>query len=296
LVYEEAPVTLLEPGDALVRVHATGITPTELSWSATYTTRDGVDRLPVVPGHDVSEVVEAVCPGVTAVKIGDEVYGLTDFWRDGAAAEFVAVRAADLAPKPSSLDHLQSAAVPLSALTAWQGLFDQAGLQSGQRLLIHGAAGGVGTYAVQFAKWRGAQVLATASASQSAFLRDLGVDDLIDYTEKRFEDEVREVDVVLDTIGGETLEQSWSVLRPGGVLVTLVGNITEDRPKGHGVRGIFFIVTPNRAQLIEIARLIDQGQVHPVIQAILPLNQTREAFEQGLKGHNRGKIVLRVAE
>jgi NADPH:quinone reductase-like Zn-dependent oxidoreductase len=186
--------------------------------------------------------------------------------------------------------------VPPSALTAWQKLFDQAGLQSGQRLLIHGAAGGVGTYAVQFAKWRGAQVLTTASASQSAFLRDLGVDDIVDYTEKRFEDEVREVDVVLDTIGGETMERSWSVLRPGGVLVTLVGSIAEDQPRAHGVRGIFFIVTPNRAQLIEIARLIDQGLVGPVIQAILPLPQAREPLEQGLKGHNRGKIVVLVAE
>jgi NADPH:quinone reductase-like Zn-dependent oxidoreductase len=141
-------VPVLGPGDALVRVHAAGITPSELSWSASYTTRQGVERPPIVPTHDVSGIVDAITSGVSEVRIGDEVYGLTDFWRDGAAAEFVAVRATDLAPKPRTLQHTQVAAVPLSALTAWQTLFDRAELRDGQRLLIHGAAGGVGTYAV----------------------------------------------------------------------------------------------------------------------------------------------------
>jgi NADPH:quinone reductase-like Zn-dependent oxidoreductase len=245
LVYEEAPVPVLEPGDALIKVHAAGITPTELSWSATYTTRQGVERLPIVPTHDVSGIVEAITSGVSEVRIGDEVYGLADFWRDGAAAEFVAVRATDLAPKPRTLQHTQAAAVSLSALTAWQTLFDRAELRSGQRLLIHGAAGGVGTYVVQFARWRGTYVMGTASARHATFLRDLGTDDVIDYTKGRFEDQIREVDVVLDTIGGDTLERSWGVLRRGGVLVTLAGTVSEEKAAACGVKGVFLIVKPN---------------------------------------------------
>lgn len=296
LIYEEAPKPTIGPGDALVRVHAVAITPTELSWSATYTNHDKTDRLPTVPGHEVSGVVEAVAPDVTGVALDDAVYALTDFWRNGGAAEFVAIRAADLAPKPQSLDHVHTAAVPLSALTAWQALFDHASLASGQRVLIHGAAGGVGTFAVQLARWRGAHVIGTASARNVAFLRDLGANEVIDYTTTRFEDKVRDVDVVLDAVGGETLERSWGVVKRGGVLVSVAGEVYPDNVAAHGVRGVFFIVEPSRSQLAQIAQLIDAGSIRPIVEVVLPLSRARDAYEQGLRGHSRGKLVLWVAD
>jgi NADPH:quinone reductase-like Zn-dependent oxidoreductase len=244
----------------------------------------------------LSGVVEAVASDVTEVKAGEDVYALTDFWRDGAAADYVAVHAGDLAPKPASLTHTQAAAVPLSALTAWQALFDHAGLTMGQRVLIHGAAGGVGTYAVQLAHWRGAHVIATARPSDAGFLLDLGADDVIDYTAVRFEDKVRDVDAVLDTVGEDTLERSWGVLRRGGVLVTIAGSVPADKAAKYGVRGMDFIVKPSRAELIKIAGLIDAGELRPIIEATFPLAKARQAFERGARGHNRGKLVLQVAE
>lgn len=296
LTYEDAPKPTPGAGDALVRVHACAITPTELSWGATYTTREGVERLPTIPGHELSGVAEVVAPGVNAPKVGAAVYGLTDFWRDGGAAEYIVVRAADLAPKPTNLSHTQAAAVPLSALTAWQALFDHASLASGQRVLIHAAAGGVGTYAVQLAHGRGAHVIGTARAVNAGFLRDLGADEVIDYAAVRFEDRVRDVDVVLDSVGGDTLERSWGVLRKGGVLVTIADSASPEKAAQYGVRGVDFIVEPSGAQLIEIAHLIEAGTLRVIVEATFPLPDARAAFEQGLRGHNRGKLVLRIAE
>jgi NADPH:quinone reductase-like Zn-dependent oxidoreductase len=228
--------------------------------------------------------------------VGKSVYALTDFWRDGAAADYVAVSAADLAPKPSSLGYVQAAAVPLSALTAWQALFDLAGLTAGQRVLIHGGTGGVGSYAVQLAHWRGARVIGTTSAANSSFLRDLGADEAIDYTSERFENKVRNVDVVIDTVGGDTLERSWSVLRRGGILITIAGKASAEKATQYGVRGVDFIVKPSRPELIEIAGLIDAGKLRPIIEAIYQLCDAKAAFERGLGGHNRGKLVLQVIE
>jgi NADPH:quinone reductase-like Zn-dependent oxidoreductase len=294
LICEDAPKPLLRNGDALVRVHGCGITRTELTWPATYTTQDGVDRLPTIPGHEISGVVEAVGPNAVDAKMGDEVYALTDFWRDGAAAEYVAVNAADLAIKPASLNHTQAAAVPLAALTAWQALFDHAGLIAGQEILIHGATGGVGSFAVQLARWRGAFVVGTARADHLELAKELGVDKVIDYTASRFEDAVCDADVVLDTVGGDTLERSWGVLRRGGVLVTVAGSAPADTAARHSVRGVYFIVKPSRAELREITRLIEARKVRPIIEAIFPLERAKEAFEHGAVGHNHGKIVLQV--
>jgi NADPH:quinone reductase-like Zn-dependent oxidoreductase len=181
-------------------------------------------------------------------------------------------------------------------MAAWQGLFEHANLTAGQHVLIHGAAGGVGSYAVQLAHWRGAHVIGTASPVNSGFVRELGADEVIDYTRTRFEDVVHDVDVVFDTVGGDTLERSWSVLRRGGTLVSITSAIDEDKPAKYDVRGIFFIVVPSRMELMEIGQLIDSGALRPVIEAVLPLEQARQAFERGLSGHNRGKIVLRIAE
>ena len=294
LVYEDAPKPTPGHGDALVRVHACAITPTELTWGTTYTTAQGVERLPTIPGHEVSGVVEAVAAGVTDPAIGAAVYGLTDFRRDGGAAEYVLVRAADLAAKPGTLSHIEAAAVPLAALTAWQAFFEHAKLSRGQRVLIHAAAGGVGTYAVQLAHWCGAHVIGTARAVNAEFVRRLGADEVIDYSVERFEEKVQDVDLVLDSVGGETLERSWGVLRQGGTLVTIADSAPAEKAAQYGVRGAEFIVEPNRAQLIEIAHLIDAGTVRPIVQETFSLRDTHLAFERSAPGHNRGKMVLEV--
>jgi NADPH:quinone reductase-like Zn-dependent oxidoreductase len=281
--------------DALVRVHATGITPAELTWDETYRNCDGSERLPSIPGHEVSGVVESVAEGAGGVTIGVEVYGLTSFCRDGAAAEYVAVRAADLAPKPKTVDHAQAAAVPLSALTVWQAFFDHAHLAPGQRVLIHGAAGGVGAFAVQIARWHGAYVIGTASAENHDFLLRLGANEVIDYRHTQFERAVRDVDVVLDNIGGETRHRSWQVLNSTGILISLPGPIPESEAAAYNKRGLFFIVQPDREQLGKIAALIDSGVISPVIAETFPLANARQAFERGVAGHTRGKLVLQVA-
>jgi NADPH:quinone reductase-like Zn-dependent oxidoreductase len=295
LIYEDAPNPQLRPGDALVRVCACAFTRTELSWDATYTTRDGKNRLPSTPGHELSGVVEDPGPNTIDCKAGDEVYALTDFWRDGAAADYVAVRAADLAPKPESLNHVQAAAAPLAALTAWQALFDHAGLKAGQEVLIHGATGGVGCFAVQLAHWRGAYVVGTAGPDNARLACELGADRVIDYTRVRFEDEVRAADVVLDTVGGDTLERSCNVLRPGGVLVSIVESIPPGKLEQYGVRGEYFIVQPSRAELLQITRLFEVQKLRSIIEATFPLNRARDAFEHGARRHNHGKIVLEVS-
>lgn len=293
LVYEDAPIPALRPGDALVRVHAASISPAEFTWHI-WETPDGRSRLPFIPSHEVSGVVADVAPDVRDVEIGDEVYALTDFFRDGGAAEYIAVRASELAPKPRSVGHASAAATPLSALTAWQALFDHARLTLGQRVLIHGAAGGVGSFAVQLARWRGAHIIATASARNVDFVRELGADETIDYVATPFETVVRDVDVVLDTVGSTVTERSWSVLRPGGLLVTIVRQPAE-WTAGRAARGLFFIVEPRRTQLVELSRLIDAGMIRPIVEAVLPLNQAREAYERGINEHPRGKLVLAVS-
>lgn len=295
LVYEDAPVPSPGPGDALVRVHAAAITPTEFTWNSTFTTADGKDRLPTIPSFEVSGRVERLGAGVSDLRVGQEVYGLLNFWRDGAAAEFVTAKAADLAPRPTSLDPVRAASVPLSGLTAWQALFDHAKVAAGQRLLVQGAAGGVGTWAVQLAAAKGVRVIGTASKKHAGFLRELGADEVIDYTSVRFEDAVHGVDAVLDTVGGDPLDRSWGVLRRGGVLVTVAGDAPEEMARRHGVRGVSFLVQPSREQLVEIGRLIDAGTIRPIVEAVFPLDRAREAYERGLLGHNQGKLVLQVA-
>jgi NADPH:quinone reductase-like Zn-dependent oxidoreductase len=295
LVYEEAEKPVLDPGDALVRVIATSITKDELSWPPTYKTKDGQPRLPTIPGHEFAGIVDSVAAGVTDVKVGDEVYGLASFWRNGSAAEYVAVAASDVAPKPKTLNFEQAATVPLAGLTAWQALFDHGKLQAKQRVLIHGAAGGVGTFLVQLAHWKGAYIIATASSAHTEFLRGLGADEVINYEEQKFEEVVKDVDLVIDTVGGDVFERSRLVMKPTGMLISVVEMVVPeqaaDRP-----RELFFIVEPNRAELIELARLLDAGKIKTAIADVFPLDQAVKAFEKGLAGHVRGKIVLRVSD
>jgi NADPH:quinone reductase-like Zn-dependent oxidoreductase len=297
LVYEDAPQPHPGPGEVLMRIHATGVIATELEWDETYQTATGSPRTLPIPGRDLSGVVEEIGQGVTTFAPGAEVYAMLGYGRDGAEAEFTIALPSELAPKPRTLDHVQAAAVPLTALTAWQALFAHASLAAGQTILIHGAAGGVGVFAVQLARHAGAHVIATASARNRDFLRELGANEIIDYTTTRFEEAVHGVDFVFDTVGGDTLQRSWQVVKPGGVLLSIVS----PRPsfaeaQGYDVRPVWFIVQPNREQLIKIGALIDEGKVRPIIDTVLPLAQARQAYEQGAKGHTRGKIVLRVGD
>jgi NADPH:quinone reductase-like Zn-dependent oxidoreductase len=297
LVYEDAPQPHPGPGEVLVRVYAAGIIANELKWDETYQTTGGSPRALPIPGRDLSGVVEEVGPGVTTLVKGSEVYAMLGYGRDGAQADSTMALPNELVPKPGTLDHVQAAAVPLSALTAWQALFDRAHLAAGQTVLIHGGAGGVGVFAVQLVRWAGAQVIATASARNRDFLRELGANEIIDYTTTRFEEVVHGVDLVFDLVGGDTLQRSWQVIKPGGVLVSMVSPPPPAAvTKGHDVRFAWFVVEPNRAELIQIGALLDGGELRPIIDTVFPLAQARQAYEQAAKGHTRGKIVLRVMD
>jgi NADPH:quinone reductase-like Zn-dependent oxidoreductase len=296
LAYEDAPLPTLGPGDVLLRVHASGVSPGELDWPSAWLHHDGTPRTPpIVPGHEVAGVVDAVGPDSAGLAVGDDVYGYIDVRRDGADAEFVAARADELAPKPATLTHAQAAAVPLSALTAWQALFEHGDLQPGQQVLIHGGAGGVGSFAVQLARWRGARVAATSSARDVELVRQLGADHVIDYRAQRFEDAAADMDLVFDTVGGDTWERSWDVLHPDGRLVSIAVPRPPEREILDGRRAIWFIVMPAREQLLEIARLIDAGSVRPIVSAVLPLPRGQEAYGPGRPNGGPGKTVLLVA-
>jgi len=291
LKYEDVPKPEPERGEILVRVRTAGVNPVD--WKI----REGLVRrhpLPMILGWDLAGVVEAAGQDATRFKVGDEVYSSPSGSRDGVYAEYAAVPDSEVAFKPKSLDFIHAAAVPLAGLTAWQALFDVADLSSGQTVLIHGAAGGVGHYAVQFAKWKGAEVIGTATGDGVDLVRELGADEVIDYKHKRFEDEVRDVDVVLDLIGGETQQRSWGVLKKGGILVSTLGISSPEAATEHGVRGETVVRHPDADQLTQIAELIDKGEVKVVVQMILPLAEARRAQEISQAGAARGKIVLQV--
>ena len=296
LQYEDAPRPQLRKDEVLIRVHAAGVNP--LDWKVRAGLSNGTvqHKLPLIPGWDVSGVVDEVGAGASQFKKGDEVIAMADPTRDGAYGDYIAVCEAALAPKPKSLHHVRAAAVPLSALTAWRSLFYLGHLQSGQRILIHGASGGVGHFVVQLAKWKGAHVLATASTKNQELLRKLGANETIDYTSQKFEEVAEKVDLVLDTIGGDTQQRSWRVLNKGGALVSLVQLPSEQKARRFGVRGILCSVQPDGVQLSKIAELIDSAKLKPIIDRILPLSEARRAHELSQNGHIRGKIVLRVKD
>ena len=296
LVYEEAPQPHPGSGEVLVRVGATAVIATELTWDETYQTPAGTPRQFPIPGHDLSGVVAEVGDGVTEFAIGDMVYALLAFGRDGAETEYTIALPGELAPRPHTLDDTQAAAVPLAALTAWQALFIHAELTKEKSVLIHGAAGGVGTYAVQLARWAGARVIATASARNGDFLRELGAEQVIDYATTPFEDVVHDVDVVFDMVGGETLARSWQVVKPGGVIVSVVSPPPAEPTVTNGARFVWFIVEPNGEQLRRIGAMLDAGQIRPIVDQVFPLAEARQAYIAAAQGHPRGKIVLRIDE
>jgi NADPH:quinone reductase-like Zn-dependent oxidoreductase len=280
LVVEDVDVPTPGPGEALVRIHAAAITRDELTWP--------LDRLPATPSYELSGVVAAVGPGAQDVGAGDAVYALTPFDRDGAAAGFAVVPTACLAPKPRSLGDAETAALPLAGLSAWQGLFVHGGLEHGERVLIHGAAGGVGHLATQLARWRGAYVVGTATGSGVEAAKAFGADEVIDGSSARFEDAIEPVDLVFDTVGGDALGRSGSVLREGGRVVS----IAEEPPEG--MAATYFVVEPDRDQLVVLARLVDDGAVRTSIDSVFPLEDAAKAFERLTAPGKRGKVVLEI--
>jgi NADPH:quinone reductase-like Zn-dependent oxidoreductase len=295
LKYEEAPRPNPGPGEVLVRIRAAGVNPVDWKVREGHMREALAYRMPFVPGWDVSGVVEATGPNVTQLNTGDEVYGYPSVVRNGTYAEYAVVPEAELALKPRSVDHVEAASVPMAALTAWQGLFDAGDLRTDQKVLIHGGAGGVGSFAIQLARWRGAFITATASGRNQEFLRNLGADLTIDYEKSRFDRLVCDVDLVLDTVGGDTLRRSWKVLKKGGILVSTVEAPDAGLAQVHGVRAALVDTQANPAQLAEIAGLVDAGMVRPIVEAVFPLNEARNAQELSQTGHARGKIVLKVA-
>jgi NADPH:quinone reductase-like Zn-dependent oxidoreductase len=288
LVYEQIEKPHMKAGEALIRVYAAAITRDELDWP--------VNRLPAIPSYEFSGVVVAVAPGVEDVIVGESVYALSPFDRDGTAADYISIPQEFLSPKPETLGYNESAAIPLAALSAWQGLFTHGNLVKGQqRVLIHGAAGGVGSFAVQFAHQRGAYVIATASKTNIDNVRGLGADEVIDYAATRFDDVVQIVDLVFDTVGGDVLERSPSVMRPGGRLVSVSSEPSQDRASACGITALYFVVEPDRGQLSEITRLADNSVIWPTIDMVFPLANARQAFERCQSSHRMGKIILQIA-
>lgn len=281
LVLDLVSTPVPQPGEALVKVHAAAITRDELEWP--------VDRLPAIPSYEVSGIVTAVADDVDAVRVGDAVYALLPFDRDGAAAEYVAVSAGHLAPKPRTLEHVESAAVPLAALSAWQALFDHGQLQRGQRVLVLGAMGGVGHLAVQIARDRGAHVIGEASRANAESVRGLGAHEVLD-TDTWAESGFEPVDLVFDTVGGSRFARSASLLREGGRMVSVAASPPE------GIDADYFVVEPNRDQLVELTRLAEDGELRPQIDSVFPLEDARTAFERSQARGKHGKVVLRVVE
>jgi NADPH:quinone reductase-like Zn-dependent oxidoreductase len=275
-------------GDALVQVRAASFTPTELTWPL-FTDRAGHDRTPLIPTHEGSGIVIALGYGAAGLSVGDEVYGLIDGYRDGWAAEFVAIEARSLAPKPTTVDFVEAAAIPQAGLTSWQALFDHGHLESGQTVVIHGAGGGVGSMAVQLARWAGAHVIGTGRASARQRVLELGADDFVDVERDGWETAIGQVDLVYDAIGGDALARSPAIVKPGGALVSVMALPQTDRDDIHTVH---FVRDPSGAQLRGITRLVDEGTVHPHVGAVYPLADAREAFMAKSTQHIPGKVVL----
>ncbi len=288
LVYEDAPDPQPAVGDALVQVRAASFTPTELTWPLR-TDRAGRDRGPLIPAHEGSGVVVGLGYGSAGISVGDEVYGLIDGYRDGWAAEYVIIEARSLAPKPTTVDFIEAAAIPQAALTSWQALFDHGHLESGQSVMIHGAGGGVGAVGVQLARWAGAHVIGTGRAGARQRALELGANDFVDVERDGWESDVDQVDLVYDAIGGDVLARSPSVVKPGGALVSVMAPLQTDRDD---IRMVHFVRDPSGAQLRDITRLVDDGTLRPHVGAVYPLADAREAFMAKSTQHIPGKVVL----
>jgi NADPH:quinone reductase-like Zn-dependent oxidoreductase len=290
LALEELPRPHAAENDVVVRVHAAGFTRGELDWPATWTDRAGRDRTPSVPGHEVSGVVAELGYGTTGLTVGQRVFGPTDWARDGSLAEYVAVEARDLAPLPADVDHTVAAALPISGLTAWQGLFDHARLTTGRTVLIHGAAGGVGSLAVQLARAAGARVIGTGRSADRNAVLGLGAHAFLDLATDQWA-QTEQVDVVFDVIGGDVLDRSAALVRPGGTLVTIARPPTVRPEDG---RALFFVVEPDRARLSDLAERLRDGRLRVRVGAVRPLTEAVAALTSGQRVP--GRTIIRVSE
>lgn len=289
LTLTDLPYPHAAENDVIVRVHAAGFTPGELDWPATWTDRAGRDRTPTVPGHELSGVVVELGYGTTGLTVGQRVFGLADWCRDGSLAEYTAVEARNLVPLASDIDHTVAAALPISGLTAWQALFVHAGLGTGQTVVVHGAAGGVGSIAVQLAREVGARVIGTGRSDDRDVVLGLGAHAFLDLDVDALAD-VGEVDVVLDVVGGDVLERSAAIVRRGGTLVSIAMPPTVQPKEG---RAVFFVVEPDRGQLAELAKRVRDGRLKPIVGAVRPLAETVDAFAR--RRRSPGKTIIRVA-
>ncbi len=294
LKYENVPRPEPQHGQVLIQVRAAAVNPVDWKIREGWLASMIPLQFPTIAGTDVAGVVMATGQGVTDFRVGQDVYGFVGIG-SGAYAEYTTATIETIALQPRTLDYVQAASVPLVATTAWQALFEAGGLKEGQTVLVHGGAGGVGTFAVQLAKMKGAYVLATASSQNVEFVKGLGADEVIDYTTTRFETVAHHVDVVLDVIGGETEQRSWGVLKPGGILVSTLGPPSQEDAAKHRVRAAFVQAQPTAGLLKEIARLLDSGQIKPNVGKMFPMEQARQAQELKQHGHTRGKIVLEIA-
>jgi NADPH:quinone reductase-like Zn-dependent oxidoreductase len=258
--------------------------------------REGNRAFPIILGGDVAGVVEKVGSKITKFKAGDPVFAYVSLDNSGGYAQYALVTEREVATKPKSLTYVEAAAVPIAGMTAWQALVDTAKLSAGQTVLIHGGSGGVGSFAIQIAKARGAKVIATASTTNQEFLKQLGADVASDYTKQKFEDVAKNVDVVLDSIGRDTLARSYGIVKKGGIIVSLVARPKQDELQKHGIRGTALNVESTSEQLAEIGKLIDARKIKVIVSQTFPLPQAIKAQEQVATGHTRGKIVLKVGD
>ena len=296
LKYEDVPQPKPKQDQLLIRVIAAGVNPVDGMIRSGMFDREGHRAFPVILGGDISGVVEKVGNKITKFKSGDPVFAYASLDNSGGYAQYALVMEREAAPKPKSLTYVEAAAVPIVALTAWQALIDTAKLKTGQTVLVHGGSGGVGSFAIQIAKAHGAKVIATASTANQELLKQLGADVTIDYTKQNFEDIAKDVDVVLDSIGKDTLARSYGVVKKGGIIVSLVARPDPAELEKHNIRGEALSVDPNSDELTAIGKLIDEKKINVIVSQTFPLSEARKAQEQVATGHTRGKIVLKIAD
>ena len=296
LKLEDVPVPTPKDDQILVRVIAAGVNPVDGMIVSGIFSKDKKLAAPLIPGGDIAGVVEKTGSKITKFKNGDAVYAYLSLKNNGGYAEYALANEKEAAAKPKTISYAEAAAVPIVALTAWQALVDNAKLSAGQSVLIHGGSGGVGMFAIQFAKARGAKVFATASSANQDFLKELGADVAIDYKTQKFEEIAKDVDVVLDSVGGDTLARSYGVIKKGGFIATLNADVDQSELNKRGIRGVFINVRPNSEELAEIGKLIDEKKVKVIVSQTFPLSDAVKAAQQSATGHTRGKIVLKVAD
>jgi len=296
LKYEDIPRPEPKEDQILIRVIAAGVNPVDGMIRSGMFAKYEKAAFPMILGADIAGIAEKAGGKITKFNVGDPVYAYVSLKNGGGYAEYAVATETEASPKPKSLAYVEAAAVPVVALTAWQALIDTAKLSAGQTVLIHGGSGGVGTFAIQIAKARGAKVIATASTANQDLLKELGADVAIDYTKTKFEDVAKDVDVVLDSVGKDTLARSYGVIKKGGFIASLVARPDPTELKTHGIRGASISVEPNSSELAEIGKLIDEKKIKVIVSQTFPLSEAIKAQEQVATGHTRGKIVLKVAD